>query len=134
MPGYYALYVGGDFEGTRLSQRLLDKVALADIPDTLEPLFADFARHRNIGEGFGNFCYRAGAEHVQRLVQDNVRSLPQAAESQLCATCGYKEFPPNLEIACPLGLAPRTREPPLFFPPARLRQLLKRRELENGFK
>jgi sulfite reductase (ferredoxin) len=78
MPGYYALYVGGDFEGTRLSQRLLDKVALADIPDTLEPLFADFARHRNIGEGFGDFCYRVGAEHLQRLVQDNVRSLPQA--------------------------------------------------------
>ena len=78
MPGYYALYVGGDFEGTRLSRCLLDKVALADIPDTLEPLFADFARHRNIGEGFGDFCYRVGAEHLQRLVQDNVRSLPQA--------------------------------------------------------
>jgi sulfite reductase (ferredoxin) len=78
MPGYYALYVGGDFEGTRLSRRLLDKVALADIPDTLEPLFADFARHRNIGEGFGDFCHRVGAEHLQRLVQDNVRPLPHA--------------------------------------------------------
>jgi sulfite reductase (ferredoxin) len=78
MPGYYALYVGGDFEGTRLSYRLLDKVALADIPDTLEPLFADFARHRNTGEGFGDFCDRVGAEHLQRLVQDNVRPLPQA--------------------------------------------------------
>jgi sulfite reductase (ferredoxin) len=78
MPGYYALYVGGDFEGARLSRRLLDKVALADIPDTLEPLFADFARHRNIGEGFGDFCHRVGAEHLLRLVQDNVRPLPHA--------------------------------------------------------
>ena len=78
IPGYYALYVGGDFEGTRLSRRLLDKVALADIADTLDPLFADFARHRNIGEGFGDFCHRVGAEHLQRLVQDNVRPLPHA--------------------------------------------------------
>jgi sulfite reductase beta subunit-like hemoprotein len=58
MPGYYALHVGGDFEGTRLSQRLLDKMALADIPDTLEPLFADFAFRRNPSEGFGDFCHR----------------------------------------------------------------------------
>jgi sulfite reductase beta subunit-like hemoprotein len=41
MPGYYALYVGGDFEGTRLSRRLLDKVALSDIPDALELAIAD---------------------------------------------------------------------------------------------
>jgi sulfite reductase (ferredoxin) len=78
MPGYYVLYVGGDFERTRLSYRLLDKVALAEIPDTLEPLFPDFARHRNTGEGFGDFCDRVGAEHLQRLVQDNVRLLPHA--------------------------------------------------------
>jgi hypothetical protein len=70
MPGYYALYAGGDFEGTRLSYRLLDKVALADIPDTLEPLFADFARRRNTGEGFGDFCNRVGAEHLRKLVQE----------------------------------------------------------------
>jgi sulfite reductase (ferredoxin) len=78
MPGYYALYVGGDFEGTRLSHRFLDKVAFADIPDTLEPLFADFARHRNFGEAFGDFCHRVGAERLQRLVQENVRPLPHA--------------------------------------------------------
>jgi sulfite reductase (ferredoxin) len=78
MPGYYALYVGGDFEGMRLSYRLLDKVALADIPETLEPLFADFARCRNTGEGFGDFCNRVGAEHLQKLVHDNLRPLPQA--------------------------------------------------------
>ncbi len=78
MPGYYAIYVGGDFEGTRLSSRLLDKVALADIPDTLEPLFAEFARARATGEGFGDFCDRLGTERLQRLIQDNVRPLPQA--------------------------------------------------------
>jgi sulfite reductase (ferredoxin) len=78
MPGYYAIYVGGDFEGTRLSSRLLDKVALADIPDIIEPLFAEFARGRNAGEGFGDFCGRLGTERLQRLIQDSVRPLPQA--------------------------------------------------------
>jgi sulfite reductase (ferredoxin) len=78
MPGYYALYVGGDFEGTRLSYRLLDKVAVADIPDTFEPLFADFVYRRNLGEGFGDFCHRIGADHLQMLVKENVRPLPHA--------------------------------------------------------
>jgi sulfite reductase (ferredoxin) len=78
MPGCYAFYVGGDFEGTRLSQRLLDKVALADIPDTLEPLFADFAFRRNPSEGFGDFCQRVGAERLQMLIKENVQPLPHA--------------------------------------------------------
>jgi DNA-3-methyladenine glycosylase II len=38
-----------DARHTRRARRLFDKIALADIPDTLEPLFADFARRRNTG-------------------------------------------------------------------------------------
>lgn len=68
MPGHYALYVGGDFEGTRLSERLLDKVAYGDIAATLEPLFAFFARCRNPGEGFGDFCHRHPVELLRELV------------------------------------------------------------------
>ncbi|HLJ20918.1 MAG TPA: NADPH-dependent assimilatory sulfite reductase hemoprotein subunit, partial [Stellaceae bacterium] len=60
MPGFYALYVGGDFEGTRLNVRLLDRVAEAEVAATLEPLFALFAAERFQGEGFGDFCQRAG--------------------------------------------------------------------------
>jgi sulfite reductase (ferredoxin) len=60
MPGYYALYVGGDFEGTRLNFRLLDRVAESEVAATLEPLFGLFARERLPGEGFGDFCQRAG--------------------------------------------------------------------------
>ena len=43
MHGYYALYVGGEFEGTRLSTRLLDKVALEDVVPTLGTLLGFFA-------------------------------------------------------------------------------------------
>jgi sulfite reductase (ferredoxin) len=60
MPGYYALYVGGDFEGTRLNFRLLDRVSEAEVASTLEPLFALFAAERLLGEGFGDFCHRLG--------------------------------------------------------------------------
>ncbi len=60
MPGFYALYVGGDFEGTRLNFRLLDRVAESEVAQSLEPLFALFASERLPHEGFGDFCHRAG--------------------------------------------------------------------------
>jgi len=62
MPDFFALYVGGDFEGTRLSFNLVDKLAETQVPDTLEPLFAVFAAERNDGEGFGDFCFRYGRD------------------------------------------------------------------------
>lgn len=67
-PGFYQIYVGGDFAGTRLNTRLLDRVALEDIPGTLEPLFAAFATDRQPGEGFGDFCHRVGIEHLNALI------------------------------------------------------------------
>ncbi len=67
MPGHYALYVGGDFAGTRLSFKLLDKIAEADLAATLAPLFAAFAQTRQPGEGFGDFCDRLGADALLAL-------------------------------------------------------------------
>ncbi len=60
MPGAYAIFIGGDFEGTRLSVKMFDKIAEADIAKTLSPLFARFAIEKNVNEGFGDFCHRAG--------------------------------------------------------------------------
>jgi len=60
IPGQYAIFVGGDFAGTRLSFKLLEKVPMAAIGATLEPLFAAFAAERAPGEGFGDFCNRLG--------------------------------------------------------------------------
>jgi len=62
MPGFFALYVGGDFAGTRLSVNLVDKLAENSVPDTLDVLFAYFAASREAGEGFGDFCYRVGRD------------------------------------------------------------------------
>jgi sulfite reductase (ferredoxin) len=67
VPGSYAIYVGGDFAGTRLSFKLHERVPEAGIGEALRPLFAAFARNRADGEGFGDFCFRTGREELLAL-------------------------------------------------------------------
>ncbi len=67
-PGLYTVFVGGDFEGTRLSFLLADKVRQEAIGRTLAPLFGAFAAGRLAGEGFGDFCTRLGPEAVRGLL------------------------------------------------------------------
>jgi sulfite reductase (ferredoxin) len=57
-PDSYAIYLGGDFEGTRLNRLVFERVKLDDVAATLEPLFAFFAGTRRRGESFGDFCHR----------------------------------------------------------------------------
>jgi sulfite reductase (ferredoxin) len=64
MPGYYALFVGGDFEGTRLNFKLLEKVPHAAVISSFDPLFAAWARDGGAGEGFGDYCFRVGSEKL----------------------------------------------------------------------
>ena len=70
MPGFYALFVGGDFEGTRLNAPLVDKVPLNGIAEVLDPLFALFAAARADGEGFGDFCHRLGTPALQNALAE----------------------------------------------------------------
>jgi len=65
---HYAIFVGGDFEGTRLSFPLADKVRPAEIVPTLQPLLAAYAGARAPGEGFGNFCARIGPDAARQIV------------------------------------------------------------------
>ncbi len=67
VPGSYALYVGGDFEGTRLSFKLHERVPEAGVAEALEPLFAAFAAGRQPREGFGDFCHRVGRDALLGL-------------------------------------------------------------------
>ncbi|MBV8736427.1 MAG: NADPH-dependent assimilatory sulfite reductase hemoprotein subunit [Alphaproteobacteria bacterium] len=80
MPGYYALFVGGDFEGTRLNTVLADKVALGAIGETLDPLFALYAVERRAGEGFGDFCHRIGMSALQQALALNYEVRRHAAD------------------------------------------------------
>ncbi len=66
MPGFYAIYVGGDFEGTRLSFKLLEKVPHAEVISLFDPLFAAWSATQD--EGFGNFCTRLGRDALLNLM------------------------------------------------------------------
>ncbi len=77
VPGSYAIFVGGDFEGTRLSFKLLERVKLADLGTRLEPLFAAFSTDRRPDEGFGDFCNRLGLDALLGLI---AAAEPVAAE------------------------------------------------------
>ncbi len=70
VPGFYAIYVGGDFNGTRLSFRLLDRVAYGDLGGKFAPMLAAFSLHRQGREGFGDFCSRLGRDALLRLTGD----------------------------------------------------------------
>ena len=59
-PDTYALYIGGDFEGTRLNTKITDKTPTNGIAAALEPYVARFKTERNAGEGFGDFWHRVG--------------------------------------------------------------------------
>ncbi len=62
----YNIYLGGDFNGTRLNTEFAELVSTADLAPTLRPLFATFRDERLPGEGFGDFCHRLGAEGLRR--------------------------------------------------------------------
>jgi sulfite reductase (ferredoxin) len=69
VPGSYAIFVGGDFEGARLSFKLLERVKEERIGDVLDPLLAAFAAGRQGREGFGDFCNRLGLDALLALVE-----------------------------------------------------------------
>ena len=68
IPGFYSLYVGGDFEGTRLNEAVADRLSIGDLADVLDPLFALYAASRAEGEGFGDFCHRVGIAALQQVI------------------------------------------------------------------
>ena len=67
IPGHYAIYVGGDFDGHTLSFRLLDRVPEARLGDAFAPLFEAWALQGLPEEGFGEFCTRMGREALLAL-------------------------------------------------------------------
>ena len=54
----YSIYLGGSPVGSRMAKLHLHNVKLADIADTLRPVFAEFASNRQTDESLGDFWYR----------------------------------------------------------------------------
>ena len=80
MPGYYALFVGGDFEGTRLNTALVDKVPLAAIGATLDPLFARFAAEREAARGLWRFLSPHRRAGLQQMLKHGDEARRHAAD------------------------------------------------------
>ena len=66
-PGKYNVYLGGGFAGQRLSKLYREGVAAEAIRPLLAPVISHYAKERNDGEHFGDFCIRAG--YVAATVQ-----------------------------------------------------------------
>lgn len=60
-PNKYAMYVGGSIRGDRLAGLEKKVVNLADIPDEVRPMLADYAAGRKAGETFTDFWGRTRA-------------------------------------------------------------------------
>lgn len=57
-PGRYQLWLGGNASGTRLNTLFKDVVKEADVETELRPLLTRYAKERNAGERFGDWCDR----------------------------------------------------------------------------
>jgi sulfite reductase (NADPH) hemoprotein beta-component len=57
-PGRYQVWLGGDLAGTRLNRIWRDVVKDPEIENELRPVLARFAKERNSGERFGDWCDR----------------------------------------------------------------------------
>jgi sulfite reductase (NADPH) hemoprotein beta-component len=81
-PGRYNVYLGGGFAGQRLSKLYRESVAAEDIKPLLAPIIAAYAKDRNEGERFGDFCIRAGYVNATIQGPDFHKNLkPEAAAS-----------------------------------------------------
>ena len=78
IPGHYAIYVGGDFDGHSLSFRYLERVPEARLGEAFAPLFAAWAEQGVDDEGFGAFCTRLGRDALLSLAGAVGGTLPAA--------------------------------------------------------
>jgi sulfite reductase (ferredoxin) len=63
--GKYDVYLGGDFEGTRLNELYARNVPIGDITELLRHPLAAYGVERLPGEGFGDWSSRMGVGQLR---------------------------------------------------------------------
>jgi sulfite reductase (NADPH) hemoprotein beta-component len=58
-PNKYALYLGAKYQGTRLNRLYSAAVTLDQAVELVTPIIQRYAKERQAGEGFGDYCDRA---------------------------------------------------------------------------
>jgi sulfite reductase (ferredoxin) len=66
-PNAYQVWLGGSPHQTRLAQPFMDKMPLANLETTLEPILVYFKQSRQPNESFGDFCDRMGLEALREF-------------------------------------------------------------------
>lgn len=82
-PGRYNLYLGGGFDGSRLSKLYAADLQHDEIIAALDPLFAAYAKGRAGAERFGDFLLRSGVVARTTNGRDfhaNIGPIAEAAE------------------------------------------------------
>lgn len=67
-PGKYNIYLGGDYEGTRLNTLFDELVQDEELPALIGSLIDIYREKKNNGEQFGNFCRRIGLQELKTLI------------------------------------------------------------------
>lgn len=74
-PGHYDVFVGGNVDGHRLGELHLESVAIDRLVPQLTPLFGDWARRRESGEGLGDFYDRCHRRSSRRDLLTGAKDL-----------------------------------------------------------
>jgi sulfite reductase beta subunit-like hemoprotein len=77
------MFIGGDFEGTRLNTKILDRVPYENIAEVLDVLFAKYRLEKNDGEGFGDFAERKKATSLAKLVESSLGEKYKWAKAEV---------------------------------------------------
>lgn len=65
--GKYAVFLGGNYAGTKVGEPVLQKIQMNDLPAQLDKAFAFWSRESNPGERFGDFVNRVGIEKIKAV-------------------------------------------------------------------
>lgn len=68
-PDHYAIFIGGDFEGTRLNSKILDKVPYEELGKLFDFMFENYTKRRKLNEGFGDYANRFGVEKIASEIE-----------------------------------------------------------------
>lgn len=75
-PETYAIYIGGDYECTRLNTKILDRVPFSELPRLFDVLIGTYAKEKQSGEGYGDYSHRVGVDHVMDGLRTECAGAP----------------------------------------------------------
>jgi len=79
-PDQYQVWLGASANQTRLSKVYLEKMPIAQLEETFEPLFVYFKQEQKPAESFGDFCDRVGLQALHDFAQTYESAVEEAVE------------------------------------------------------